>query len=318
MQEWTKPVTHPARVAFLLFDRFSNLCLANCLEPLRAANTLAGRQVYDWQFLTLDGQPVRSSSDLTILPQAPIDALHRTDLLYVIASYDHPSHDTRATRQALRQAAGRARQVIGLDSGPWLMAAAGLLDGRAATIHWDLLSAFSERFLKVDALRQPIVEDGNRVTCVGAMATYDLSLRLVRAQAGAALALDIEALFMHLVPARPAGPETRATKGDAALDAALARMHATLETLLRLTDIARAAGCQPKTLERKFQTHMGAAPGQVYRHMRLSAAHQLALTTALPVTEIALRCGYESPAAMTRAFRARFGTSPRDLRKLPR
>ena len=150
MQKWTILAESSVSICFLLFDRFSNICLANCLEPLRAANTLAGRQVYNWQFLTLDGLSAASSSRLQILPDAALKDMAQCDYLCVVASYDYLKHDTASLRQALRQAARKCRTLVGLDSGPWLMASAGLLDGKRATVHWEMLDLFSERFLTTD------------------------------------------------------------------------------------------------------------------------------------------------------------------------
>ena len=73
-------------------------------------------------------------------------------------------------------------------------------------------------------------------------------------------------------------------------------------------------GCQPRTLDRHFRRALGAPPGTVYRHMRLSEARKLLDGTGLGIAEIAVRCGYESPAALARAMRARYGAAPSDLR----
>jgi AraC family carnitine catabolism transcriptional activator len=80
---------------------------------------------------------------------------------------------------------------------------------------------------------------------------------------------------------------------------------------LDLATLAKRAACPAKTLERRFRAQLGATPGQVYRHIRLTAARNLVVSTTLQVTEIALRCGYESPAALSRAYKARFGHPPR-------
>ncbi|MFU8778181.1 MAG: GlxA family transcriptional regulator, partial [Roseovarius sp.] len=101
MPQWTKSSAAPVRIALLLFDRFSNLCLANCLEPLRAANTLGPGRGFDWQILTLDGGPARSSSGIEVLAHGGLGALTSCDYLFVLASYDHDRHDTAATRRAL-------------------------------------------------------------------------------------------------------------------------------------------------------------------------------------------------------------------------
>jgi transcriptional regulator GlxA family with amidase domain len=308
MPNWTMPPRDPVEIDVLVFDRFSNLCLANAVEPLRAANTFAGRAAYRWRLLTRDGAPVASSSGLRLMPEA--EARPRAcDYLFVLASYGAETQDGPATRRALRAMAAKARVVAGLDTGPWLMAAAGLLDGRRATVHWDALDGFAERFPGIEALRERVVTDGNRLTCAGAMSAYEMAAGLVRAHLGEAAALEIDGLFMAGEARAAPGP------GQGLTGRALALMRAHLETPLAVEEIARRLGCQRRTLDRRFVAETGAPAGRVYRHLRLSAARQMAETGRLPVSEIALRTGYESPAALARAFRARYGESIRALRQ---
>ena len=86
MQKWSKHPTAAIKVAFVLFDQFSNMCLANCLEPMRAANTLAHQRVFDWSFLTLDGAAVHTSSGLPILPQGQLKDIEFVDYLFVLSA----------------------------------------------------------------------------------------------------------------------------------------------------------------------------------------------------------------------------------------
>lgn len=310
MQKWTKPPGAPVRIAFLVFDRFSNLCLANCLEPLRAANTVSRAQMFDWRIVTLDGRPAHSSSEMQVMPHGALAGLDAVDYLFVLASYDHARHDRHAVRQALHRAAAQAGTLVGMDTGPWLMAAAGLLDGRRATLHWDLLDAFAERFLSVQTVRARAVSDGPRITCAGALSALDVMMELIAEHAGMAARLDVEDQFMH-------GSDTSATppQADALVRGALAQMRAHVERPLPLAQIAGRLNCQIRTLDRRFRQGLGAPPGTVYRHMRLSEARKLLDATTLPIAEIAVRCGYESPAALARAMRARYGAAPSALRR---
>ncbi|MCZ7676300.1 MAG: helix-turn-helix domain-containing protein [Roseovarius sp.] len=310
MQKWTKPPASPVRIAVLVFDQFSNLCLANCIEPLRAANTLTASRAFEWRILGIDGGAVRSSSGIDILAGEALGREGPNDYLFVLASYGHERHDTAANRRLLRAAARRARVTVGLDTGPWLLAAAGLMAGRRATVHWDVLDAFSERFLDVEAVRARVVRDGPVLTCAGAISALDLTLDLIAETLGLSARLDVEALFIRDDP--PEGvPDPVA---DPLVRRALALMRETVERPLPLTRLAQRLSCQPRTLDRRFRARPGAAPGTVYRHLRLAAARKLIEESALPVAEIALRCGYDSPAALARAVRRTYGAAPTALR----
>lgn len=313
MLKWTKSALQPTRIGFLLFDRFSNLCLANCIEPLRAANTVGPKAIFDWTVLSLDGGPSRSSSDIEMIARESVARMPKVDYLFVVASYGHEAHDTSQTRKKLRDAVHRADVVVGLDAGPWLLASAGLLDGRRATVHWDLLDAFTERFLTVDAEQARVLRDGTMITCAGAMSALDLTLDLIAQHAGMAVRLDVEALFLHGEP--PVGRDRTTQVSDPLVRRGLQVMRDTVEKPLSLQQLAARLSCQPRTLDRRFRARLGASPGKVYRHLRLAAARKLIEDSTLGIAEIAVRCGYDSPSSMTRAIRRQYGTTPRMLRR---
>jgi len=244
MQKWSKHPKAAIKVAFVLFDQFSNMCLANCLEPMRAANTLAHQRVFDWIFLTLDGAAVHTSSGLPILPQGRLRDLGFVDYLFVLSSYQHRRHDAANTRKALRKAAGQCRVMIGLDTAPWLMAAAELLEGRRATIHWDVLESFAEKFLSVDSVRQRVVKDGNRITCAGAMASFDVTRQIIQSHLGNSMVLDIDALMLRDDPF-PALQNAQSQPAGTPLQRALAVMQNNIERPLTLSQITQKIACPP-------------------------------------------------------------------------
>ncbi len=234
-------------------------------------------------------------------------------MLFVISSYGHRQLDNAGLRRKLVHVSRRSRVLVGLDSGAWLMASAGLLDGHRATIHRDLIENLSEEFLKLDIVQSAYVIDGNRITCGGAMAAFDLVLELIGKAHGAILRMDIAALFLH----GDAGLQPAVTDGNAGGDIitrALAIMQSSIETPLSMRKLCLRLDCNIKTLERRFQKQLKQNPTAVFRHLRLMEARRLVENTDLPVTEIAVRSGYENASAMTRAFKAKFGTTPRALR----
>ena len=297
----------------MLFDRFSNHCLANTVEPLRAANMLLGRNVYEWSFMSHDGASVRSSSGLPVAAEMALSQSGNGDVLFLIPSYEHQEYLTPAVLRALRGAASRYDVLAGLDMGSWLLAAAGLLDGYQAAIHWDEVDSFQEAFPEVTVTRARVVMDRDRWSCGGAMTAFELVLRMIGDTHGEALRMEVASLFMH--GETESKPQT-AGSGDKAgqVTAAMAIMRQNVEEPLRMEEIAGVLEISQRKLERLFLAELGAGPQKVYRRMRLLAAHRFVEQTSLPVVEIAIRCGYRDPSAMTRAFREEFGASPREIR----
>jgi transcriptional regulator GlxA family with amidase domain len=311
MQKWTKNSAATQHIGVLLFEGFSNHCLANTVEPLRAANMLSRRSLYEWHFLTLTGAPVHSSSGLQVAPHGQLNAA-TGDFLAVMPSYGFREHAGWASASALRAAATRFTTLIGLDTGSWLLAEAGLLDGHRATIHWEELTAFAERFPDITAQRERFVIDAARITCSGAMAAFDLVMHMIGRDHGQALALEVAQLFMSRDSARSHSGGAR--PGGTMVKRALGIMQEHLEDPLPINDIARQTGCTQKALETRMRHDLGAAPKTVYRRLRLNLARKLVLDSEFTIAEIALRCGYLNPSAMTRAFRAEFGVPPRAMR----
>lgn len=312
MQIWEKTSATPQRIGVLLFEGFSNHCLANTVEPMRAANMLSGKTLYDWTFLSLDAQPVQSSSGLPVAPHDRLDAM-RGDMLVVMPSYGFRHHASWQTQAALRAASTRFYTLCAMDTGSWLLAHSGLLDEHKATIHWEELTNFAERFPDVEAVRERYVIDKDRLTCSGAMAAFDLILHLIGQTHGQALALEVAQLFMTRDSARShAGGATPAGR---IVNRALAVMQEHLEHPLPIPEIARRAGVTQKTLDARMKAELGATPTTVYRRQRLTLARKLVTDTDLSIAEITLRAGYKNPAAMTRAFRAAFNTTPSHIRQ---
>ena len=297
----------------LLFDRFSNFCLANLLEPFRAANDLTGRVVFDWRVLSLEGDAVVSSSGLRIQADSDLTSQRADGMLFVLSSYGYRELDTPSNRRHLRNAARIAQTFVGLDTAAWLLAGAGLLDERKATIHWDVADAFAETFLSTTVVPKNFVADGKVITNGGASTAFDLAHYLISKNMGQSLSLDVGALLVRdsssLGSSTPFEPKSRETAR------ALAVMQSAVEEPLTIKAIADRISSTQKQLEREFKREFSATPHHVYQHLRLAAGRRLLENTRIPIAEVALRTGYQNPGALSRAFRRQFGLSPRDFRR---
>lgn len=299
--------------SILLFDGFSNLCLANAVEPLRAANRLSSSALYDWHFIGMSASTVTSSSGLPVRLERTLSE-SSGDYLYVMPSYDYKDLVTPGNLRQFRAAKDRFRLIAGLDTGSWLLASAGLLDGYRATSHWDILSSLSEKFPDVDVTEDRFVIDRDRASCGGATTTLELMLELIEQHHGSALALEVAALFMFgerdpdLDPMRHI-PANRTVRAAAAI------MRRNIETPLSIEEVAKQAGTDQRRLEQMFRKSDEQSPVQIYRRIRLAEARRRIEQTTESVAEIASRCGYKDSSAMTRAFKAEFGSPPSAWRR---
>ncbi|MCB9958428.1 MAG: GlxA family transcriptional regulator [Rhodospirillaceae bacterium] len=306
-------------VGLLLFDGFSNMVLASALEPLRALGNVAGKGAFSWRLATLDGGPVVSSSGLRLQVDGPIDSLCGVDLLIVICGFEVRRYDMARGRAALRRTARTAGVVAGYDTGSWLLAGAGLLDGRRATIHWQVLEEFQETFVNIDAVAERYVIDGNRMTAGSASGVMDLTLEIIRRATTHAEAFDAANMFRHRIETpNPFDLDANViprTRRSPVLIQAVEIMRRAIERPLRLDDVAIRASISRRSLERLFQVELGVAAGTYYRSVRLSHARGLVRESHLSAAEIAARSGFSSSTTLSRAYRAHFGTTVRDDRR---
>jgi transcriptional regulator GlxA family with amidase domain len=307
----------PLRIAVLVLDDCNTLSLAAGVDPMRAANRMAGRQLFDWHYVTATGTPARLTSGLNV-PGAALARLDTCDLLLVIAGFNLQQHATPALRASLRRIAGSGATLAGIDGGPWLLAEAGLLDGYSATTHWEDLDAFSTRFPAVTTLHDRFHIDRDRMTSGGAAPAIDMMLHLIGARHGPALAARVAGAFIYDSSPDPSRAQARSGKRqshNALTGRASAVMEQALDAPLSIPAVARRAGTSPRSLEAQFRARLNTTPQAHYLSLRLAEALRLVTDTDLPLLDVALATGFASQSSFARAFRAAHGTSARALRQ---
>ena len=310
----------PLHHGFLLLPQFSNLCLANAVEPLRAVNHFAAAPLYDWSLLSLDGEPVTTSSGLTIAADASLRETKQLDILFVVAGYDYRREVSRELSAELRRFARAGCLIAGLDTGSYLIAAAGLLDGHRATIHWQEMESFAEEFLEVEVLPDRYVLDRNRITAGGATTTLDLMLQIISRDYGEAQALDVAGVLIYDQHQNAQDPQAGlALRGTGRLSPkvveTIAVMQANIETPLPLSGLAQRVGLSQRELQRLFRRQLQTTPHRYYLHLRLSLARGLLLETRKGLGEVAARSGFSSAATLSHAYVRHFGQPPSAARR---
>lgn len=315
------------RLGLLLVPGFSHLGLALVTEPLFIANWLAGSELFRWTTLSADGLAVQSSSGARLAVDQPLSSALPFEMVLVIASFDSraAAEDPRIL-QWLRRAARLGIGIGGIETGCEIVAAAGLLDGLETPMHWYNIAGAQERLPDVRAARTLFSNSQRHPLSAGGLATLDLMLDILSHQAGAALAREVA---HHLLiegpragtdrqPAAP-GEQPATPAAQSARDPAIAArqmIETGLDEPLTLPELARRAGCSARHLQRLFRARFGQSVQQVRTDLRMAAAHQLVQQTALPLTEVAVACGFASLEVFSRNYRRRFGVAPsRDRRQ---
>jgi len=309
----------PVPIGFFLVPKFSMLAFSSALEPLRVANLISGRELFRWRVFSRDGAPVEASNGMAVLAEGSIADGPRLSSLFVCASHEPLATLDRATGAWFRRLAVAGTTMGALDTGAWLLARAGLLDGHRATVHWEWRDAFAEDFPEVDCRTSLFETDRGRLTCAGGTAALDMMLHLIGLRFGHALAVDISEQFIH-ERIRPAEDAQRMALGrrlgvtDPKLEAVITAIEENLEEPLPSRELARIAGISERQLERLFRRALGCTPTRYYLDLRLRRARILMGQTRLPVMEVALACGFATPAHFSRAYKDHFGHPPRDER----
>jgi transcriptional regulator GlxA family with amidase domain len=301
--------------------------LLGARDIFEMVNTLLGWRgrapAYRVEIATLDGSPARLWGGLELGPtrrlagwRAPLDTLVVAGGTHAVEASEDP-----ALAAAVRRAAGRARRVVGLCTGAFLLAAAGLLEGRRATTHWLYGDELAARHPAVTVDTGPIfVRDGDRWTSAGVTAAFDLLLALVEADEGAEVARFVaRALVVFL---RRTGSQAQFS---VQLETQMADRHPLREVQqfvadhpdadLSLAALAERVNMSPRHFARVFRATTGVSPGRYVDHVRLETARRRLEESEQPVDAVAAACGYGNDQAMRRAFTGALGVSPAEYRR---
>ncbi|TDC44107.1 helix-turn-helix domain-containing protein [Micromonospora sp. KC213] len=264
--------------------------------------------------------PVPTGAGYAMLVEAGLAALREADTVIVPGWQPPDAPVPPNVTEALRDAHQRGARIVAICTGAFVLAQAGLLDGRRATTHWRSAARFAAAFPEVQVDPDVLfVDHGDVATSAGTGAGIDLCLHLVRSDHGAAYAAQI-ARRMVLPPHREGSQlqyaaQPAPARADESLAPLLEWATSHLDTQLTLGHLAERAGLSSRTLARRFTEQLGTSPGQWLLNQRLDAARILLEQTDLPVEAIATRVGLASAVNLRRRFRAHLGTTPGAYRR---
>lgn len=310
-------MSQPSTLGMLLLPAFNSMAAHAFIDPLRAANYLRGEGLYQWQLLSLEGAAVTASNGFEIATSLALsDWQQPLDILVINASWTPEKFRHPLLQQRLRYYAWQGTVLVGIDTGAFVLAYAGLLKGYRACVHYEHMDAFAELF--THTVLEPVlyVIDRNRLTCCGGMAAADLALELIRNQHGINLS-NATARYIFQERLRP-GEQHQQTRSyepvgysvPARIHEVISLMEQNLEEPLKLTELAHYVNISQRQLERLFKQYTGSTPLRYYLNIRLDRARGLVTQTELSLAEIAQACGFNSAEPFTRAYKKRFGLLP--------
>lgn len=306
-------------IAVLIFEDFQLLDATGPLAALEMPNRGAAAPAYAVRIVSQHGGAVKSSSGAALLSErwsnAPLDTL-----LVVGGQGTYGAATCPKTLSFVRASLGRCRRVVSVCSGAYVLAAAGLLDGRRATTHWERAQDFQRRFPNTQVEADCIfIKDGNIWTSAGVSAGIDLTLALIAEDLGEATA---KAAAQQLVVfyRRPGGQSQFSAllalnPHSDRIARALAFARENLSFALSVEDLAAAANLSTRQFSRAFVRETGHTPAKAIERLRVEAARTEIESTDLKLERVAQRAGFLDPERMRRAFLRAFNTAPQALRR---
>lgn len=313
------------RAAFVLCPSFTLTPMACFADALRLAADHHDHSrpiFFDWEYASVTDEPIASSSTLLVEPTIKLDEITDYDCIIVCGGLLR-EFDTISSRvfELLRSAQRRGTLVIGLCTGSFVLARAGLLDGGHCAIQANVLKDFTDLFPDIAPVtqRQFIIED-NVITCPGGVLALDVAALVIEMRGDASrtlkaldyLLFDYENPRSQL-PKRPY-QELFDRASDLTRDAVIL-MEANVDAPFSVSELALRLNTTRPRLNRQFARDMRAAPGAFWLELRLQIASRLMLERNLSVTEIGYSLGFADAAHFCRRFRQRFDVSPKRFRE---
>ncbi len=300
---------------FVLLPEFTLLSFAGALDALRLANRQIGFEAYSWSLIGPGGDTATCSAGSTISLDADLGDLQRDDTVVLCGGTNISKNTSDRLISWIRKEARRGVTLVGLCTAAYVLAKAGFLDDRRATIHWENHDGFLEAFPDVNLTKSIYVIDGKYITTAGGTASVDLMLALIARDHGADVANAVadQQIYSSIRTDRDTqrlSTPTRIGVRHPKLATVIQRMEANIEEPIRPSALAAEVGLSTRQLERLFRRYMNLSPKRYYMELRLSRARNLLMQTDMNVINVALACGFTSPSHFSKCYRAQYGTTP--------
>lgn len=310
------------RIGYLLHPDFQFMTLGT-QSVFEFANYEVGERFYDLALYSPQGGELRSSSGVAVLTRQLASSTQADSWLVSNSVTPLQTAPDPATLALLRRAERHARRIVGLCTGSFVLAQAGLLKGRRATTHWAHAASLRERYPDTQVEEDRIfIVDGPVWTSAGMSAAFDLCLAMVEKDLGDDVARSVaHSLVMQQ---RRAGGQTQhsqllqiAPKSDR-VQAALDYARANLKNVLNVEELAAVATLSPRQFSRVFTQETGVSPARAVEGLRVEAARLMIERSHHPLEVVARETGFRDRRHLREVFVRRLGVPPQSTRRLAR
>ena len=313
--------TGPTRVfQFVLLPKLTMLAFSAALEPLRIANQLSQKALYEWYTVTPDGSPVTCSNGVTITPDMAMGDVGKGVTVFICAGVEPQKSVSSDVTAWIRRHARMGVRMGGICTGAFALAQAGIIGKNRFTLHWENQPGFSESYPDLVPTQNLYEIEDRLITCGGGNAATDMMLDLIEADHGSQMALVVADMCIHKRSNDRQAPQKSSLSvaigsRNQKLLHAIQLMTQTVEDPLPLLDLCDTLDISRRQLERLFKKYTHQSPTQFYYGLRLERAHALLNETNMTITEIAAATGFNSTSHLARQFRGKYGVSPNSFRK---
>ena len=322
------PIERPGKpaftVGFILMPTFTLMAFTGFVEMLRLCGDEgdASRQIQcAWTVMNPTLEPIESSCGLKIMPWEELRDPRGFDYIVVVGGLLRGCHPDPRIYAYLRQAAQAGVALVGLCTGSFVLARAGLMKGRNCCVHWYHYHDFTEEFSDVIPVTDNLfLVDNDRITCAGGTAAIDLAAYLIERHIDKLRAMKG---IRHIVLDWARSPRhtqlpfvgEQFDVSDLRVRQAVRIMEENISGSLSIIELARRVNLSLRQLDRRFRATLGVSPGAFLRVLRLKRAEWLLTNTSRPITQIAFDCGFSDGSHLSRLFRRAHGAPPASVRR---
>lgn len=311
------------RVGFVIAPRFTLTAFAGFVDALRLAGDEGDRSQKihcDWEVLGPTKDPIISSCGASVLPTAGLDDPAQFDCIVVVGGLLHGGQQVpQPVYRFLQKAASLNVKLVGLCTGSFILARAGLLDGYLTCVSWFHRDEFVAEFPNCRVTcKQMYVVDRDRMTCAGGTSVVHLAAHLIEKSIGRAMAMKALRIMLEdqPLPSKTLQPEKVLThrSKDPVVHKAMLLIEQNLQEQGAVSQLYEYLGIGQRQLERRFAKDIGMSPAQYRLELRLQRAEWLLKNADLSITDIALECGFQDGSNFARALKQKLGKSPREMK----